>query len=104
MLFVGTLAEARTGHSLTGAVDADGDGEADIHIGADEEVWSVSGLIPKTESGSEPMAPSGGRRRSTALRAASDRFGERGRRSDAAFYSRGSEGRWGCSWSGPRVT
>ncbi|HXV75038.1 MAG TPA: integrin alpha, partial [Candidatus Polarisedimenticolaceae bacterium] len=55
VVFLGSAEHRHAGASVTGAADTDGDEEPDIYIGGDDEVWFISGLDPKTTSGSSPM-------------------------------------------------
>lgn len=56
VLFLGTSPQGRIGRSVTGAADVDGDGVADVILGAHEEAWLVPGNGPKSRSGSTTIA------------------------------------------------
>jgi hypothetical protein len=52
MVFLGAEASGRIGRSLTGEVDLDGDGIADVVFGGEGQVWVIPGEGPKIVSGS----------------------------------------------------
>jgi hypothetical protein len=57
IVFIGTAPGGDIGRSVTGAVDINGDGVPDIIIGGNGQAWIIPGDLPKTTSGTSPMAP-----------------------------------------------
>jgi hypothetical protein len=55
IVFLGDVAGGEVGRSITGEVDIDFDGQDDIVIGADAEVWAINGDDPKTVTGSSKL-------------------------------------------------
>jgi hypothetical protein len=55
VVFLGSVEEGHIGRSVTGALDADGDGVADILVGGNDQAWLVPGDGPKTASGTSTL-------------------------------------------------
>ncbi|MCP3978644.1 MAG: hypothetical protein GY716_04825 [bacterium] len=68
VVFLGNRPDGEIGRTVTGAVDADGDGVADVVLGGLGEAWLIPGDGPKVGAGSSPGGGGGPRGLSAIVR------------------------------------